>query len=252
MKKENDMKRLFGALFLTLGILGTTYGLDIQKLAALEVNLAPVMNTTDPAALQALEAQFASPTDPLTRVKAGIARHNLSRIIGNETHRGNAQAAVDDLKGPAHGPDAELAAIALAYLGSATTLKAREDSNPVGKIMAVNDGWAILGEAVDKYGEATFLPRMIRVWVAGALPDFFGKDGDLLKDVAALDVWDKAHPGRMTDAVRAQMALAQGNTFKKQKDLTKAMVAWKRAVALDPEKKGPGKAAAEALDRYGD
>jgi len=122
----------------------------------------------------------------------------------------------------------------------------------VGKMMAVKDGWTLLGEAVDKYGEATFLPRMLRVWVASSLPDFFGKDGDLLKDVAALDVWDKANPGRMTDGVRAQMALLQGNAFKKQKDLTKATAAWKRSLALDPAKKGPGKAAAEALDRYGD
>ncbi len=246
------MKRTVGALLLTLGVLGATYGLDTQKLVTLETTLAPVMENTDQASLRALDAQLASLTDPLSQVKAGIVRHNLSRAIGDETHRGNAQAAIDHLKGPARGADAELAALSLPYLGSATTLKAREDGNPVGKMLAVKDGWAVLGEAVDKYGEATFVPRMIRVWVAASLPDFFGKDGDLLKDAAALEVWDKAHPGRMGDGVKAQMALLQGNAFKKQKDLAKATEAWKRALALDPAKKGPGKAAAEALDRYGD
>ena len=249
------MKKMIGAMLLTLGFLASASALDSKKLAGLESGLAGLMQTNDAASLQALDAQMTpgltAAAEPLAWVKAGIVSHNLSRAVGSEAHRGNAARAVERLKTAAHGNDAELAVVALCYLGSATTLQATEDSNPVAKILFVNQGWGFLDEAIDKYSEASFLPRMMQVRVGSSLPDFFGKDGTVLKDLAALEVWDKAHPGRMGDGVRAQMALIQGNTYKKQKDLTKAVEAWTRAVALDPQKTGAGKPAAEALDRYG-
>ena len=249
------MKMILGALLLSLGVLTLAGALDTPKMAKLETELSAVMQTNDAHALTVLDAQMTpsltASADPLTWVKAGIVSHNLSRAVGSEAHKGNASKAVERLKAQAHGSDAELSVVALSYLGSATTLQATEDSNPVSKIFFVNQGWGILGESVSKYGEGSFLPRMIRVRVGSSLPDFFGKNADVLSDLAALQVWDKTHPGRMTDGVRAQMALIEGNTFKKQKDLTKAVASWTRAVALDPQKTGAGKAAAEALDRYG-
>jgi len=248
------MKHILGAVILTFGTAISGFALDTQKIAGLESSLGPLMQTNDPTALMALDAQLTpqltATADALTWVKAGIVSHNLSRAVGSETNHGNATRAVDRLKAAAHGPDAELAVVALSYLGSATSLQAKEDSNPVSKIFLVNSAWGILGDAVDKGGEASFLPRMIRVRVGVLLPDFFGKDGDVLKDVAALDAWDKAHPGRIPNLVKAQMALALGDTLKKQKKLPDAIAAWTRAVALDPSKTGPGKVAAEALDRY--
>jgi len=249
------MKRSLGALLLTFGLLTSVSALDTKRMASLEADLGPLMQTLDPAALAALDAeltpQLTANAAPITWIKAGIVSHNLSRATGTETHKGNATRAVERLKTTARGSDPELAAVALTFLGSATTLQAREDSNPVSKILNVNSGWGLLGEAVDKYGEASFLPRMVRVQVGASLPDFFGKDGDVIKDIAALDAWDKTHAGRMPDSVKAQLALAQGNTFKKQKKMDMAVAAWTKAVTLDPQKTGAGKAAAEALDRYG-
>jgi hypothetical protein len=249
------MKRTLGALLLTFGFLTSVGALDEKRMAGLEAELAVLMQTDDPTALQALDAQMTSQLGPaiapLAWVKAGIVSHNLSRTVGNEAHRGNAARAVDRLKTAARGSDSELAAVALPYLGSATSLQATEDSNPVSKLLFVNQGWSILGEAVDKYGEGSFLPRMIRVRVGSSLPDFFGKNDEVLKDLTALDAWDKVHPGRMPDAVKAQMALIRGNTYKKQKDLNRAVEAWTRAAALDPQKIGAGKEASAALDRYG-
>lgn len=247
------MKSMVVALMLTWGA-ATGFALDVPKVADLEVALAPWMQTSDPEALKALDAgltpQLTASADALTWVKAGIVSHNLSRETGSETNPGNATRAVDRLKAAARGPDPELAVIALPYLGSAISLQAKEDSNPVSKIFLVNSAWGTLGEAVDKGGEVSFLPRMIRARVGSSLPDFFGKNHEVLQDVAALDVWDRTHPGRMPDSVRAQLALIRGDTLKKEKRLLEAIAAWTRALALDPQKTGPGKPAAEALDRY--
>jgi len=239
---------------LAFGMLTSVGALDAQRMAGLEVDLAPLMENTNAAALAALDAeltpQLTSTAGPLTWVKAGIVSHNLSRAVGSEAHRGNATRAVERLKTVAHGNDPELAAVALTYLGSATSLQATEDSNPIAKIFAVNGGWGILGDAVDKYGDASFLPRMVRVRVGSSLPDFFGKNDDVIKDITALDAWNQAHAGRMPDSVKAQLALAQGNTYKKQKKMDKAVAAWNRVLTLDPQKTGPGKDAAAALERY--
>lgn len=248
------MKQFLGAMLLTLGAATAGYSLDPQKVIGLEASLSDLMQTSDPAVLTSLDAQLTpqltAAADPLTWVKAGIVSHNLSRAVGSETNRGNASRAVDRLKSAAHGPDAELAVVALPFLGSATSLQAKEDSNPISKMFLVNSAWGLLTEAVDRDGEVSFLPRMIRASVGSSLPDFFGKDGDVLKDLDALEAWDRAHPRRIPSLVKAKLALIQGDTLKKQKQLPQAIEAWNRAVALDPQKAGPGKAAAEALTRY--
>jgi tetratricopeptide (TPR) repeat protein len=249
------MKRILGLFVLALGSLSPAAA-DEARVASLEAEWGPLMSTLSPPALTALDAeltpQLGASSPAALWVKAGIVSHNLSRAVGNETNRGNAARAVERLKAAAHGPDADLAAVALPFLGSATTLMATEDANPVAKIFAVNNGWGLLSEAVDKYGDVSFLPRLVRARVASSLPDFFGKGAEVLKDLNALAAWDKAHPGRMTDGVRADLALWEGNAYKKQKDLPRAVAAWNRALVLDPQKVGSGKAAAEALDRYAD
>ena len=231
--------------------LGSNLGaLDSEKMAALEKEWAPIMKNNDGAALQVLESSLGSSVataDAKTHVKAGIVAHNLARALPG---KGWPSKAVERLKGPSKGSEAELALVATVYLGSSTSLVANDDANPVMKILQVNQGWDLLTQAVEKGGEASFLPRFLRASVGQALPEFFGKYPTVVADTRALEAWAQAHPGRLGDDLLAQIALIQANTLKKTKDLKGAIAAWKKTVALDPSRKGPGKAAQAALDLY--
>jgi len=247
------MKRLLGALLLTFGVLTTVSALDDRRMADLETDLGPLMQNLDLTSLQALDAELTpglKTAPPTVLVKAGIVSHNLSRVLTSRGVPGNAGRAVERLTAAAHGTDPELAVVALSFLGSSKALQGGEDWNPAGKIMSVNQGWDLLDEAVNKYGEASFLPRLLRASVAASLPDFFNKAAIGLDDLKTIERWSAAHPGRMSTAIEAQVALMEGNALKKAKQLDAAIMAWKKAVALDPEKKGSGKAAAAALELY--
>jgi hypothetical protein len=247
------MKRLLGALVLTFGALATANALDDKRMAALETDLGGLMQNLDPASLQALDKELTpqlKSAAPEVWVRAGIVSHNLSRVLSARGVTGNAGRAVERLSAAAGGTDTELAVVALSFLGSAKALQGKEDWNPAGKILSVNDGWALLDKAVGQYGEASFLPRLLRASVAASLPDFFNKAAVGLEDLKALDTWNSAHPGRMSASVQAQVALLEGDALKKAKQLYPAIAAWKHAVALDPDKKGAGKAAAADLELY--
>jgi len=242
-------KILLGALgLLTLG--SAAFALDTDKLATLEKDWGPTMGTEEASGLQALESGFGSglaTADAKTKVKAGIVAHNLSRAFPG---KGWPAKAVDRLKGPSKEAEPEVALIATTYLGSATALLANDDLNPAMKIVLVNQGWDLLTEAVNKGGDASFVPRFVRASVGQALPEFFGKYAAVVADTRALEAWATGHPGRLGPDMLAQIALLQGNTLKKLKDLDGAIVAWKRTIVLDPSLKGPGKAARAALDLY--
>lgn len=247
------MKRLLGALLLTFGALTTAGALDDRRMATLETDLGSLMQNLDPSSLQALDRELTpqlKAAPPALWVKAGIVSHNLSRVLTSRGVTGNAGRAVERLTAAARGTDPELAVVALSFLGSAKALQGGEDWNPAGKILSVNQGWDLLDETVNKYGEASFLPRLLRASVAASLPDFFNKAAIGLDDLKAIDGWSTAHRGRMSAPVQAQVALMEGNALKKTKQIGPAITAWKRAVALDPEKKGAGKAAAAALELY--
>lgn len=245
------MKRFWmGALVLTLG--AGAWALDANKLATLEREEGGLMQTTGVPALQALEATLtpqASASDPRSQFRWAVVAHNLSRALPG---KGWANKAVQRFEALVKTADPELAVVVRAYLGSSQALAANDDLNPAMKIVLVNQGWDSLTEAVNRGGDATFLPRFLRASVGQALPEFFGKAPSVVADTRALVAWSAAHPGRMDGDFEAQIALMEGNALKKTKDLDGALAAWRRAVVLDPTKKGAGKTAAAALALYED
>lgn len=243
------MKRFcLGALALILST--GAWSLDTDKMALIEKEGGELMQTNDAPALQRLEATLGSTgtgADAKTQFRAGVVAHNLARALPG---KGWALKAVDRFQGPLKGTDPELVVVALAYLGSAKALAANDDANPAMKITLVNQGWDLLSEAVTKGGESSFLPRFLRASVGQSLPEFFGKAPTVVADTRALNSWGNSHPGRLDQGMQAQIALMEANALKKTKNLDGAIDAWKRTLALDPQKAGPGKAAAAALELY--
>lgn len=232
--------------------------LDEAQVARYEVDLAAQMTDNDAASLKAQAATLKTqlqtqPGDPVLKLRLGIVYHNLSRVRTAKDEVGFAgQAATlfDSLvKSQA---SEELKAFALAYLGSATTLRGNEDWNPAAKIGYVNDGFSSLDRAVDLYGQAGFLPRYLRANVALAVPDFFGKQNQAGDDLLALEARATAQPQRIPTEVQAGVEVMLGTWYKKNKKMDKAVAAWQKALVLDPQKKGPGLAAAQMLEIYGD
>jgi hypothetical protein len=251
------MKLFWMTAGLCAGILGGLGALDLPRTLGWEDAMGPYMAETAKEPLlkweAALSADLSRAPDDGTRVKLAIVEHNLSRVMTAEGHRGYAGKAADLLQAVVDGkaPD-ELKAVAHPYLGSARALQGNEDLNPVSKILFVNQGMDRLNEAVSRYGEASYLPLFLRANVASSLPDFFGKADVAARDLAALDAWSLREPARIPPEVQATVQNLFGDSLKKKKQVPGALAAWKKAVALDPQKKGAGKAAAASLDIYED
>lgn len=87
--------------------------------------------------------------------------------------------------------------LALAYLGSAYTLRGRDAKSPLNAMRYTNRGIRIMDEAVD-IAPDNFTIRLIRALNNFRLPEMFGRGAKSLEDMSvAVDLYDKApHPAR--------------------------------------------------------
>jgi len=248
------MRRLIlGSLLLMAG-LARLLALDATGVTRWEAELAPAMMATEPTVLEGLQRDLAarlagSPGDAGISTELGIVYHTMGRIQGGK--KGYATQAAELLQKVADGPaPEELKVFALPYLGSALCLEARDSANPIATMDLLNKGLARLDAAVSRYGTASYIPRFLRANVTLALPVFFKQLDKGGSDLQALEAWTARDPGLMAPHLLSQIENLLGNYYKKKNQVDKAIAAWKRAVALDPEGKEGGREAAKSLATY--
>lgn len=189
----------------------------------------------------------------LAATRLGIYYHNVAANGLKKGYRGYSKKAYEILNKITRDPNfiEELKPIALPYLGSSRAIMGDENTNPVNKIKYVQEGAAILDEAVSKYNNISYFPLFMRGNVFVALPEFFKKDGVAFQDYRELDQWNKRDPSRIPEGVMALVYYNLGNCFKKQKKLAMAMEYWKLAYQMDPDG-STGKNAKKMLEIFGE
>ncbi len=220
---------------------------DLNTAQTWEATLAPVMQNENISQLEHLIV-----TDPATtltqRAILGIAEHNLERKV---PHQGWATKAVNTLTPlTQENLGDELEAILLPYLGSSLGLQAQDDFFPLTKLLEVNHAFSVLDQAVQRYGQFSYYPQLIRASVDMDVPSFFNKAGQAKEDLETLLAWRNTHPEALPSGALAQVHLLWGLHEKNDGHREPALAAWKLALQEDPQQVGAGKKAAEYLTRY--
>jgi hypothetical protein len=187
-------------------------------------------------------------TSFLLDAQYGIVCHNMAFYGAKKGNRGFAAKCFElfrtDLSDAAF-PDS-LKPVVVSYEGSARALMGDEDANPVNKVKFTNEGIAILSGAVDRYGKGSFIPRFMRANVCFSVPDFFDKQKIAKADYQYLEDCYVSGPARPDNGIMAFVFLNQGNFYKKNRDMKKAMEYWKKSISIAPSS-GPAKAAAKLI-----
>lgn len=237
----------------------SAFGLDRVKVRDAEFPYMPYTSISGAVNISNAKADLekkatAAPADLSLQLSLGIVYMNMSLEFFPKGVTGYAQKSADILEAVLKNPalPADLRPLALAYAGSAKALIGNEDVNPANKIGKVNEGFKYLDEAVGKYKNDSFYPCFIRANVASSLPDFFKKEEGLKKDLDFL-IQETAKDPAFTVKENLSAAYAMmGDWNKRKKKMNEALAAWKKAVELDPELKGGGKAAKKMLAVYDD
>jgi len=176
------------------------------------------------------EVLRARPNDPRALKALGIVFHNL----GAQKVSGAAARAVKYLE---HArvllpTDAEV----LAYLGSATTMVARDSWNPITKVSAVRDGAGLMDMAV-ALDPDNVVVRFVRAINSLKLPRFFNRahyaKADL-QHLLELSVSEGGQATRFSPEMLAEIHLKLGGIYKDENEETLAKEHWAKAVELAP------------------
>lgn len=253
------MRNFITVLTLVLCATASLAALDLVKIATLETAMAPYLGQNDAKGLSQSQEKLSAalkqkPKDIESNLAMGIVEHNLSLALQKKKVTGHPAKAVEALETVIAGSSAsnEERTLALSYLGSAWTLWGNEEENPVLKINYVKKGLGILEQAVKLSGGDYYLAPYIRATVSLSLPDFFETLEQAGQDLKLIELALTKRQDYLPAGLSANYYFMLGTYYRKARQLDKAMAAWKKSLAADPKKLGAGKAAAEALDTYGD
>ncbi len=172
----------------------------------------------------------ARPNDPRALKALGIASHNLGaqKVSG---------AVADAVKYLEHAKvllptDAEV----LAYLGSATTMVARDSWNPITKVRAVRDGTGLIDMAVALDPDNVAV-RFVRAINSLKFPNFFNRAHYAKTDLQHLLKLSASERGRATKfspEMLAEIHLKLGGIYRDENEEKLAKEHWAKAVELAP------------------
>ncbi len=176
MMKQTDVLLMTTAIG-AHGIYAQPTTIDPQRMHAVELQLADVMELTDTATVKTILAKVErdNTTDPslLNRLRAGIVHHevalNLSFLTKTE-YKGYAKKSYDELTAlEALDIAPEWMPFVASYRASALSLVGAETR----KLSLVGDAFRLFQVAVDRYAHVSYLPEFLRGSVAENLPWIF-------------------------------------------------------------------------------
>jgi tetratricopeptide (TPR) repeat protein len=227
------------------------FSIDQEAVKRVYSQLSEVMSAQDSDTVASLAVRFEEElkvkSDPLTKLRAGIAYHNMSAQLFKAGKTGYAKKSYEVLLGMSKDQSVpeEYAPFVLTYLGSARALMGNEDGNPMNKINFVKQGIKHLDEAVKKYKDVTPLANFIRGNVCVGLPSFFEKEQVAFEDFTYLEKLAEKTPGSVDASLLGDSYFYLGELWKKKKNVDKAMYYWKKSVEANPS----GQSASEAKKR---
>ena len=229
---------------------------DVQRLHAMELQLADVMELTDIAVVKTMltqvEKDFVRDPSELNKVRSGIIYHevalNLSFLSKTE-YQGFAQKSYDlltALEGSSLAP--EWMPFVASYRASALSLVGAETR----KLSLVGEAFTLFQRAVDRYADISCLPEFLRGSVAENLPwIFYGKKKFARIDFASIIGKQErdaafANPKIMSFTYWAWANAHQGKRFRKQ-----ALIYLAKAIELDPKGAAARDKSKELLAKWG-
>lgn len=171
------------------------------------------------------------PTNTTALKKAGIASHQLALFHG----KGYAEQSVEYLSKVTEQDRND--AVALAYLGSAHALVARDASVIMTKISNVNKGLSLLNRAIRTAPE-NFIVRMVRGSVIFELPSMFKKTDHAIEDFSVAERhFDNLPdiPDVPVDLMKAEVYYKLGSLKKEVGDKAAAVSYFQKAMAAAPD-----------------
>ncbi|MFQ5901439.1 MAG: hypothetical protein ACE5IH_07780 [Thermodesulfobacteriota bacterium] len=124
----------------------------------------------------------------------------------------------------------------LAYLGSAKTMVARDSWNVITKVSQVNKGANMMDKAVRKAPE-NIAVRMVRANNSLALPKFFNRRHLARRDFLAIERLIGKDASSIDSDTKAEVFYQLGMIYKDEKDNSKAIIYFKKAVTAGPDSK---------------
>lgn len=178
------------------------------------------------------EAEAANNPDDVEALRAaGIAAHQLALFHG----KGYAEKSVSYLQKIVDKDRND--ALALAYLGSAHALVARDASVIMTKISNVNKGLSLLNRAV-RLAPEDFVVRMVRGSVIFELPSMFKKPENAIEDFSYAESRFDSLPdiiGIQVDALKAEVYYKLGSLKKEMGDKKAAEEYFAKAISAGPD-----------------
>lgn len=226
MSKKKYMQALLSILIVVGTLIFPAYGLTDDVWSTLingtKQSLQRIITThkeTSPAGY--------SQSDALKIV--GIAWHNIG-LLG-EVGAGDKAFKSLEKAYKLSPSDAEV----LAYMGSAETLRARDDWFPITKIMGVNSGTAKIDDAVRKAPNNNII-RLVRANNSLALPSFFNRTHFAKEDLLYLETSYQKKELQINNDTMSFVYLTLGNIYRKESgSLNKAVNYFKLSIQAAPD-----------------
>ncbi|MBI3813568.1 MAG: tetratricopeptide repeat protein [Nitrospinae bacterium] len=196
-----------------------------------ETDFNKLYNLTDKNSLERIihDTEKSNPLDKDSLKVLGIAYHNLGRL----EIKGLPDKAVEYLEKANQLSPADYEA--LAYLGSAKTMVARDSWNFFTKLSKVNEGINMMDRAVSKSPDNIAI-RMVRANNSLKLPGFLNRKGIAMKDFQHLATLIQMSEGVSPD-LKAEIFYQLGMLYKSDGNESLAKEYFKKAVNVSPDSK---------------
>jgi tetratricopeptide (TPR) repeat protein len=122
---------------------------------------------------------------------------------------------------------------ALALLGSATTMKARDAFWPTTRLGHAREGIRIMDEAVARAPDDPHV-RMTRAENNFHMPGYMGREKIAREDFAWLWALALKSPEKFTEDFRQKVALRHGQLLKRDRQEREAVEVWKKGIDINP------------------
>ena len=182
------------------------------------------------AARLSREVESSHPHSALDSLRRGLQWVDLANAKGDAAM---SRKAVEWLRAI---PDFRLArgyrVLRDSYIGVGLSLVGRDATNPVEKIRKVQEASALLDQVVKSDGDSCWYAVFLRGYVYSSLPDFFKKQGQAEKDLAAVLAARASGAAEIGPGVECRSEARLGDLIKGRGRVKEAIPHWKRAVGL--------------------